>query len=332
MPEDPQRNVDGTPVVLADRTEEQIRAEIEARARPSSDGQPLVRTSDDSAFNGIDTATLIQALRDRQLLVYGVDNRKDYFEIESAGAKRNADSVVALFDASDVTDLGDGTSRLKVKRFKDAYRLCDSERFAAQPCGAFCSGVLIAPDIVASAGHCVDPDYLGSVEEIRFVFGFRVTALDTATVVVPNQNVYAGKEIIHHRLTTFATDWALIRLDRAVVNGRVAKLRPDGRIEADATIYVIGHPCGLPVKYAPGAKVTKNTAQSFFTANLDTYGGNSGSPVFNANHEVEGLLVRGKTDFVRRGNCRVSVVVPTSGPGGEDVTRISEVRPFIPKP
>ena len=316
---------------LATRTEEQIRAELEARARPAS-GQALFRISDDPAFENVDTETLIKALRDRQRLVYGVDDRQDFFEIESAGAKGNADSVVALFDAGDVVDLGDGTSRLKVKPFKTAYGLCDTERFAKQPCGAFCSGVLIGPDIVASAGHCVDPDYLGSVEDIRFVFGFRLTALDTATVVVPNANVYAGKEIIHHRLTSFATDWAVIRLDRAVAGGRIATLRADGKIEADAKLYVIGHPCGLPLKYAAGASVTKNTAQSFFTANLDTYGGNSGSPVFNENHEVEGLLVRGQTDFVKKGPCRVSVVVPTSGPGGEDVTRISEVRPFIPKP
>lgn len=316
---------------IATRTDDQIRAEIEARARPAS-GQALFRVSDDPAFDGVDTATLVQVLRDRQRLVYGVDDRKDFFEIDSAGARANAESVVALFDAADVTDLGNGKSQLRVKPFKAAYGLCDSERFGSQPCGAFCSGVLVGPDIVASAGHCVDPDYLGSVDQLRFVFGFRLTALDTATVVVPNDNVYAGKEIVHHRLTSFATDWSVIRLDRPVVNGRIATLRADGKIEMNARIYVIGHPCGLPLKYADGATVKKNTAQSFFTANLDTYGGNSGSPVFNENHEVEGLLVRGKTDFVKKGTCRVSVVVPTSGEAGEDVTRISEVRAFIPKP
>ena len=36
----------------------------------------------------------------------------------------------------------------------------------------------------------------------------------------------------------------------------------------------------------------------YFTANLDTYRGNSGSPVFNAiTHKVEGVLVRGEQDF-----------------------------------
>jgi hypothetical protein len=317
---------------LAALSEEAIRTELEARARPASAGpKGLFAISDDPGFDGIDTETLVKALRHKQSVVYGVDDRKDYYEIDSMGAKANAESVVALFDAGEVIDQGDGTSRLGVETFKTVYQLCDGETFAEQPCGAFCSGVLIAPDVVASAGHCVDPWYLSRVARIRFVFGFRLTARESPIVVIPNSSIYSGKEIIHHRLTRNATDWSLIRLDRPVINAAVVKLRTKGIIEANTGVYVIGHPCGLPLKYAPGAHVTNNSAKTFFTANLDTYGGNSGSPVFNANDEVEGLLVRGETDFVRRGKCRVSLVIPTSGAGGEDVTRISEVRPFIPK-
>jgi hypothetical protein len=67
-------------------------------------------------------------------------------------------------------------------------------------------------------------------------------------------------------------------------------------------------------------------------ANLDTYGGNSGSPVFNAtNHQVEGILVRGENDFVTNGSCYVSLVCPTTGCRGEDVTRCSEWAGKVPK-
>ena len=63
----------------------------------------------------------------------------------------------------------------------------------------------------------------------------------------------------------------------------------------------------------------------FRSLHLDTYGGNSGSPVFNAaTHEVEGILVRGETDFTSNGTCNVSLVCPTSGCRGEDVTRATE--------
>ena len=146
-------------VDLSTLSEEALHVELAARARPASAGpKALFTIPDDPAFEGIDTQTLVKALRDKQRLIYGVDNRKDYYEIDSAGAKANAEAVVALFDVDNVVDQGDGTSQLKIREFKSEYRLCDDETFATQPCGAFCSGVLVAPDVIASAGHCVDPD------------------------------------------------------------------------------------------------------------------------------------------------------------------------------
>jgi hypothetical protein len=317
--------------VLSDMSGDALRAELESRARPPTAGpRALFSIPQNPALETVDTPTIVKALRDKQRLIYGVDDRKDYYEIGSVGAKTNAESVAALFDADEITDLGNGRSRLVVTSFKKAYRLCDDEPFAAQPCGAFCSGFLVAPAVVASAGHCVDPRYIARVDRMRFVFGFRLTAKDAAVVEIANTEIYSGKEIIHHRLTPSDTDWSLIRLDRIVTSRRVLKLRTSGTVDVNAPVYVIGHPCGLPLKYADGANVRANDSGAYFVANLDTYGGNSGSPVFNALHEVEGILVRGGTDFVNKGTCRVSVVVPTSGGRGEDVTRISEPRPFIP--
>src|SRR5262249_3665943 len=108
-------------------------------------------------------------------------------------------------------------------------------------------------------------------------------------------------------------------------------LRRSGAIGAGTRLYVIGHPSGLPAKFADGAEVRTASDPAFFTANLDTYGGNSGSPVFNAaTHEVEGVLVRATTDFVPVGMCLVSAVCPTSGCSGEDCTRVSEFLPRLP--
>jgi hypothetical protein len=77
--------------------------------------------------------------------------------------------------------------------------------------------------------------------------------------------------------------------------------------------------------------VRTNTKAAFFTANLDTYGGNSGSPVFNADsHEVEGVLVRGDTDFVPVGMCMISAVCPMNGCHGEDCTRVTEFTGLLP--
>jgi hypothetical protein len=82
-------------------------------------------------------------------------------------------------------------------------------------------------------------------------------------------------------------DYALIRLDRMVVNHRIAHIRESGKINDGQAVHVIGHPKGLPLKFAGGAVVRENRYQAFFIANLDTYRGNSGSPVFNSTtHEL----------------------------------------------
>ena len=62
---------------------------------------------------------------------------------------------------------------------------------------------------------------------------------------------------------------------------------------------------------------------SYFVSNLDTYGGNSGSAVFNsATNEVVGILVRGDADFFSQNGCAVSNRCFASGCRGEDVTRV----------
>jgi hypothetical protein len=63
-------------------------------------------------------------------------------------------------------------------------------------------------------------------------------------------------------------------------------------------------------------------------ANLDTYGGNSGSPVFNhRTGEVEGILVRGENDYVYDPGqgCQVSNRCASDVCRGEDVTYITNV-------
>jgi hypothetical protein len=94
-------------------------------------------------------------------------------------------------------------------------------------------------------------------------------------------------------------------------------------------------PFDLPARYLDSSiKQKLDLSTPFnFVSTCDITGGNSGSPVFNGeNFQLEGLLVRGQKDFVKAGSCYVSMVYPTTGSGGEDVTRSSEWAASIPKP
>jgi S1-C subfamily serine protease len=261
---------------------------------------------------------LATALKDAQRSIYGVDNRKDHFDMPKA-VKPLAASSVALVKKADLTKTSAGW-QLQTVPFQDEYQLCSDETFAVQPLGCFCSGVLVAPDVIATAGHCVER--ASELAGIRFVFGFRMIDEDQVQTTFDADDVYTGKQVIGRQLTADGTDWALVKLDRPVKGRTPVKLRTSGKIGNRDRVFVIGHPCGLPQKFADGASVQLNARANYFTATLDTYGGNSGSPVFSAKTKaLEGLLVRGQTDFVWVGNCRVSQVYPSSGSAGEDVTR-----------
>jgi hypothetical protein len=310
-------------------TAEEIVAELKHRERQGMAGELRGRersvgvTARFRDMSDLSSAELARMAQDSQRVVYGVDNRKDLFEVTSAKVRRAADAVAALVKKADLKPDGHGKWTLRTTSYRTEYKLCSSETFSAQPLGCFCSGFLVRPDVVATAGHCVEDK--ADLAQMRFVFGFRMKNADTVNTTFGEDDFYEGVEVIGRKLTDTRTDWALVRLDRPVVGRSPVSFRTAGKISADQTLFVIGHPCGLPLKCADGARVRDNSPKPFFVANLDTYGGNSGSPVFNAkNYDVEGILVRGENDFVKTGTCNVSLVCPTTGCRGEDVTRASE--------
>lgn len=309
---------------LDDVSVEELLQELRAREEPTrSRAGPAVGDTPER-LGDVDSERLVAALQDNQRVIYGSDDRQDLFQVTDPDLRRDADCVVALLDQGQLVDNGDGTSQLLVQNFGTSRNLCPSERFRDQPTAAFCSGFLVAPDIVATAGHCVDATTVGNT---RFVFGFQMVNASTARQQIANAEIYRGAALIDRREQGAGADWALVRLDRAVTNHQPARVRSTGRIPNGQAVHVIGHPSGLPLKVAAGANVRDNSPNAFFVANLDTYGGNSGSPVFNSqSHTVEGILVRGETDFVMQGTCRVSLVCPTTGCRGEDCTRVTELR------
>jgi hypothetical protein len=309
--------------------------------------QPLLANpTTDPSLAKYSSFELTVALLDKQKAIYGQDNRKDVYLITS-NPKLNAaaNAVVSLFRSSRLVPLGDGSkTKIVNKMYGTEYRLCDTEPpvepFLKQPCSAFCSGVLVAPDIIATAGHCVSTAQADGIplSDIRFVFGYRMRDETTAELIIDNGEIYSGEQIIKRIYTPDGPDWALIRLDRPVKGHTPALIRRTSKISDAEDLYVIGHPCGLPAKFADGAVVRTNTNADFFVANLDTYAGNSGSPVFNSTtHEVEGILVRGEKDYIARNSsqpnsCQISLKCPNTGCRGEDCTRTTVFAHLVPAP
>lgn len=261
-------------------------------------------------------------------VIYGSDDRIDLYQTQNSKLRSLADSTVALIPAASVKAEG-GVARLTTQPYGPSMSFCKDEPFYEQVTAAFCSGSLIAPDIVMTAGHCITSQ--SSCEGTKFVFGFAVKEKGKMPTSVATKDVYGCKQLLGREQVNDGADWALIKLDRAVSGHTPLKLNQTGVIANKTPIVVIGHPAGLPTKIAGGSEVRDNSKNGYFVANLDTYGGNSGSAVFNAKTGlIEGILVRGETDYVYRGSCRVSNVCTSDGCRGEDVTKIGVVTAKLP--
>lgn len=262
-------------------------------------------------------------------VVYGDDNRVDVINSTNSMFVELSRSTAAMIPKGKLSYLDDGNIKLKGTSL-EARGMCKSERFSEQPTTANCSGFLVGEDLLVTAGHCITSsrDCSGS----SWVFDYKVSHNGQTEITVPESSVYSCKKIINRELSRRnKDDWALIQLSRKVTDRKVLKTRKSGKISKDTELVVIGHPTGLPTKISDNAQVMK-LDRKFFTANLDTYGGNSGSAVFNAETGVvEGILVRGATDYVYDSvqQCRVTNFIGNTEGGGEGVTYITNIEELL---
>lgn len=267
-----------------------------------------------------------QAFAFRPLVIYGDDGRHDYYAEPSSDVQVLADATVALIRAGSLTERG-LTTRITTRPYGAGQGLCPTERFYEQETAAFCSGFLVAPDTIVTAGHCARTE--DACADTRFVFGFRLDTPGSQPRAVPTANVFRCQKLVHTVADSGGEDFAIIKLDRPVDFVKPLRLRSSGRPQIGDALTVMGHPAGLPLKIADGANVRAVMPQ-FLQANLDTYGGNSGSAVFNsATGLVEGVLVRGEMDFRYVNGCRVSNACTDGACRGEDVTLIERVLPHL---
>lgn len=229
--------------------------------------------------------------------VYGEDDRKDYFE-SSRAMRSFAESTVALFRGKDLRFNGEkSVYEITPVRLGEKLNLEKDEKFYSQTAISACSGFLAGKNTVVTAGHCLDRI---PCESLKIVFGYAVKKEGERPKTFPAGEVYFCREVSEKKsLDAAGGDYALIKLDREVKNHAPLALNR-GKSPAKGTkLFVIGYPSGLPVKIAGNAMVRDAGEDSpYFTADLDTFHGNSGSPVFNAEtFLIEGIVADGGKDY-----------------------------------
>lgn len=285
-------------------------------------------------------------------VVYGKDSREDVYETKNALHVKLAASTAGMFHISQlaVTANKNVFNISGAETLARSMNVCSGERFANQPTAASCSGFLVGEDTLITAGHCV----IGIMPTIQqacknFVWAFDYSmksAGDDPTKSISVTNIYSCKSVVDAKLDAM-NDYAVIKLDRKVVGRAPLKYRTSGKVANSSNLVVIGHPSGLPSKISSGGKVLENNGPTQFVTSLDTFQGNSGSAVFNAQTGMlEGILVQGKIDYrpsiaSNPGSCQVVNKCDAKGikcekdeegtPPGEVVTRITSLSASIAK-
>lgn len=260
--------------------------------------------------------------------IYGVDDRQEVSQIQSYFAQQNARAVCGIMDISQLdmsqSHIGIGymaPSLFSWQRSK-GRTLSPSTRFLHQPTAALKgTAFLVADDVIATAAHCLlgfDPDTW------RFAFDYAIPGGQASPGLSLPGTFAEASHVISQG--SGAEDWALVKLKAPVSGVWPVTLSPRRHRSEGESVYVIGHPLGLPKKYADNGTIVNNTATTHFKTNLDTFAGNSGSPVFDSTNNVIGILVRGQRDFEEGddGFWHMATHHSTSHQG-EDCTRISYV-------
>ncbi|MDX2165063.1 MAG: serine protease [Gammaproteobacteria bacterium] len=216
---------------------------------------------------------------------------------------------------------------------KEKAKLDESQPFRTQQCLASGTAFLGTTKRIITAGHCVTGGDV-NIKDLLLVFGFALSALNQSLERFPENDVYELEKIIDYKLSE-NEDWAVVELKKPVANREIST-RSKETPKDKTPLYVMGHPIGLPIKTDFVARVKKEISKTnphlFFT-NLNTFGGNSGSPVFNLQtREIEGILVKGNKDFRKNEKGEIVFASYDATHGGEGCTTIQRVEQALRRP
>ena len=239
--------------------------------------------------------------------VYGDDNREEIKDTEGFEEFARATAVMIHKDAVKGDSIyGKSLKTYLISQFKTT-KFDKNVKFLDQPTVGDCTGFLISPDVLVTAGHCIQTmedakewvwlfDYTNELEYNQF----------DEYITVDLDNLYEVIEVIDAAYSQedpdTSSDYSVLRLDRKS-SRRPYRYRTAGTVKKGTDIYTIGAPTGLPLKLSTESTVVDSSPTSWFKSNIDSFPGNSGGPVFDKNGFIEGILVRGAVDY-SNGNYR----------------------------
>ena len=243
----------------------------------------------------------------KPLVIYGDDDRRDFIEM-NAFEKRMAAGVAAMVSNRNLQGYRiQGPTKTEIRYFfkqawtNEDYGVCKDERFSQEILASKCTGFLVQPDVLVTAGHCVQN--AKDCDSHKWVFDYKNTHSGKNVYSFTEDQVYSCSAVVSTEEFSNIYDIpgltgnAVILLDRPVVGAenRVLEMNLKQNQKLGEMVSIIGHPQGMPVKTGGTNKIEK-VSENYFISFLDVFGGNSGSPVFDQNGVVQGVLTGGEAN------------------------------------
>lgn len=234
-----------------------------------------------------------------QAAIFGADDRVLVTPASQEYELARSTAVAVLSSNWEETSPG----RIRIDTEASSSWLCKDQKFSdSRSLSYACSGFLVAPDLLVTAGHCmVNVGETRNEQEMycgvySWLFDYN-TSVDGKVQLeeIPADRHYRCKQIIYAVNDGQAPfrDYALVQLDRPVEGRKPFKLSTE-KLGVRTPLRMIGHPLGLPSVLSKSDRIFVNKAdRGSFITNLDAFEGNSGSGVFNAKNEIVGILIGG---------------------------------------
>ena len=154
-----------------------------------------------------------------------------------------------------------------------------------------------------------------TVKKLRIIFNFR----QKKTGVLEAPIVYEVSEIVRSNKDA---DWIVLRTTKGFTHTPVNKFELAKDIPPAGTpVYVLGHPLGMPLRYAEG-QLAKYDSQNQIATLTSGFTANSGSPIITKDGKVVGLFreyfdgINYANDFVKSksGSCYDLAITSVKNP------------------
>lgn len=267
--------------------------------------------------------------------IYGTDDRQVVSKNSPSLIKELSKSIGLVVDNSLIERQNFAFSTLdKTSNVGDVYpslNICSNEKFSIlKSAEGACTGFLISPDTFVSAGHCFVNAADCSSKSIIFD-DYEANTKNDKTYAF-NKNIFKCKSVISS-VTEYDhfIDYSIIKIE----NTQRMPLKISKKfLDAKTKVFMIGHPLGYGLIYSRPSIITENIkGNPYFKTTLDSFKGNSGSPVFDSRtNEVVGMMVFGMDDFVfdeNRSCNKLAIYDPNKlidKSKSETVTRITNVK------